>query len=472
MNFNSFEYVMFFIGVLATGWLLVGRPQLRIVFLLLASYYFYASNNGFLLVLILVSTLVDYIAGMRIEDSNDPRRRKLYMIASVVINLGILGYYKYFNFLAGSVAAGGQALGLDTVPPDFNIFLPVGISFYTFQSLSYTADVYMGRLKAERSLLRFSFFVAFFPQLVAGPIVRARYFLHQIPEKPRLTLRAMEGSLYLIFWGLFKKIVLADTLGDYVSAAFDSPEDIGAVTAWLGIYAFAFQIYFDFSGYTDIAIGCARLIGFRLPPNFRRPYASASFSEFWRRWHISLSYWLRDYLYKPLGGNRGKSKIFTYRNLMITMLLGGLWHGAAWTFVLWGGIHGLLLAGERALGLAHFARDYRHRPLFRFFKVFLIFNMAVLTWIPFRATSTENMLEFLSALGRFDHPTSITLGMLVAFLMICGGLMVQWLGEYFPPKRLFLRLPLMLKAFIYAGIITVVVVFSARGVEPFVYFRF
>ena len=471
MPFNSFEYLVFFLGVLAVSWLLAGRPQIRIVFLLAASYYFYASNNGWLLALIGTSTLVDYIAGMRIQDTDDHKRRKAWLIGSLAVNLGILGFFKYFNFALQSVEGIAQGAGMDASFPVYDIALPVGISFYTFQSMSYTIDVYMKRLEAERSFIRFAFFVSFFPQLVAGPIVRARYFLHQVGEPPKLGVHALEASLYLIFWGLFKKIVLADTLGVYADAAFAAPENSHAMLAWLGLYAFTFQIYFDFSGYTDIAIGCARLLGYRLPPNFKRPYTAASLTEFWRKWHISLSFWLRDYLYKPLGGNR-KGQGMTYFNLMVTMLLGGLWHGAAWTFVLWGGLHGAILALEKLTGQVRRGADYKGRAWKRIVRSVVIFHVVVLTWLPFRATSWDNMTAYARSLLNFGAGWTLTLGMVAAAAIILAGLATQWLGELTVVKRRFLALPLVIKACIYAGLACAIIVFSARGVQPFVYFQF
>jgi alginate O-acetyltransferase complex protein AlgI len=473
MIFSSFEYLVFFIGTVIVSWMLAGRPQLRILFLLLASYYFYASNNGWLLGLILLSTVIDYAAGLKIDAAADRAARKFWLAASLVANLGILGYFKYANFFAGSVASLGAAIsGHDAGWNAMDIILPVGISFYTFQSMSYTIDVYAGRLAAERSFMRFAFFVAFFPQLVAGPIVRARYFLHQIGEKPTLSPQAFDGALYLIFFGLFKKIVLADTLGVYADGAFAAPDQASALTAWLGLYAFTFQIYFDFSGYTDIALGCARLLGFRLPPNFRRPYTATSFTEFWRRWHISLSFWLRDYLYKPLGGNR-KGAARAYANLMITMLLGGLWHGAAWTFVLWGGLHGAILALEKKLGWASLARDYRDRPVARFVRSLVVFQLVVLSWLPFRAQSWETLMEMGHALTRFDgQGAALSYGMIMAIIMMAGGLGVQWMGENVSVKRHFVRFPILVKGLAYGGLCALIVIFAARGAQPFVYFQF
>lgn len=471
MIFSSLEYWIFFLAALVGGWLLAGRPQWRILFLLLASYYFYASNNGVLLIIILVSTALDYWLAMRIEDTPTPKERKKWLIISMVANLGILGFFKYANFFSQSVATLAAAAGHDPGWQPLDIILPVGISFYTFQSMSYTIDVFTGRLKAERSFVRFAFFIAFFPQLVAGPIVRARYFLHQIDEKPQVSPRALDAALYLIFFGLFKKIVLADTLAVYVDAAFSNPAQADALTAWLGLYAFAFQIYFDFSAYTDIAMGCARLLGFRLPPNFRRPYTAVSFTEFWRRWHLSLSFWLRDYLYKPLGGNR-KGAVRTYANLMITMLLGGLWHGAAWTFVLWGGLHGLLLAAEKKLGWDRLAHDYKGRPARRIVRSLVIFQLVVLTWLPFRAESWADFAAMVRALGRFDSAAVPTMGMAVCVLIMAAGLAAQWAGEAGSVKRAFLRLPLAVRASVYAGLAALIVVFAARGAQPFVYFQF
>jgi len=404
MPFNSFEYFIFFIIVFLFNWALFKTNKLRIGFLLIASWYFYASNNGWLLALLLASTAIDFVVGIVIEDS--PNKRKLALFISLLSNLGILGFFKYGNFFIDNFASASNTLGLGINTSVLEIMLPVGISFYTFQSMSYSIDVYHAKLKAERSFINFAFFVSFFPQLVAGPIVRARYFIHQIPHKPRLTLHGFEATLFLIASGLIKKIVLADTLGDYANVAFSNPTEAHAIIAWLGLFAFTFQIYFDFSGYTDIAIGCARFLGSRLPPNFRRPYVAVSFSEFWRRWHISLSFCLRDYLYKPLGGNKN-GKIATYKNLILVMLLGGLWHGAAWTFVVWGGLHGLFLSIERLTGQGFHKKDLIGKPIERTTRTFIIFFFCALAWLPFRADNFESLLELIEALVRFDGPIQL-----------------------------------------------------------------
>lgn len=472
MPFNSVEYFLFFSVVFLANWALFKNNTLRIFFLLLASFFFYASNNGWILLLLIGSTALDFYAARYIEDTPSAKAsRKGALTISLVANLGTLAIFKYFNFFIDSALILAQGLGFSASPMAFEIFLPVGISFYTFQSMSYTIDVYQGKLKAERSFLNFAFFVAFFPQLVAGPIVRARYFLHQIPFQPKLSLQGMEAAFYLIASGLIKKLVLGDTLGDYADQAFGQADSAHAVILWLGLLAFTFQIYFDFSGYTDIAIGCARLLGFRLPPNFRRPYVAVSFSEFWRRWHISLSYWLRDYLYKNLGGNRG-SLSQTYRNLMIVMILGGLWHGAAWTFVIWGALHGLFLALERFFNQAKTKKDLVGKPFSRFTRSFVIFFFCALAWLPFRATNFGELMDFVQGFIRVDVPLVLTLGHAVAFLIILGGYSAQWLGEVVSFKRLYKRSPFLIRAGFLTGATILTIIFSARGTQPFIYFQF
>jgi alginate O-acetyltransferase complex protein AlgI len=472
MPFNSSEFLVFYLIVFAAGWLVVGFPRLRIWLLLLASYYFYASNNGWIIGLLLISTQIDYTAGLAIEAAQEQRTKRRWLVLSLVTNLGLLGFFKYANFFAGAAFDAASAMGIPVAWETLDIVLPVGISFYTFQSMSYTIDVYHGRMKAERSWSQFAFYVAYFPQLVAGPIVRARHFIHQMYEPPRLTPQALEGGLQLIFKGLFKKLILADTLAIYVDHAFGNAGTIGSVEAWIGLYAFAFQIYFDFSGYSDVAIGCARLMGFRLPPNFRRPYAAVSVTEFWRRWHLSLSYWLRDYLYKPLGGNRMASKLGVYRNLMITMLLGGLWHGAAWTFILWGGLHGIMLVIERALGWGRLVRDYRARPVTRVAWAFVMFNFFAFTWLPFRAEGWSNMTDFIQALGRTGGEQTLSTGLALSAAIIAAGWVYMVIADMVPLRRYALRLPVPINATAYALGVLAMVVFTSRGTTTFIYFAF
>ena len=471
MAFNSPAYLAFFIVVLLASWACVGLPRVRIWLLLLASYHFYTANNGWLIVLILVSTQIDFVAARRIEDSSSEKTRRRLLLLSVCTNLGILGVFKYFNFFAFSIFEIFQTLGWHLSWVDLNIILPVGISFYTFQSMSYTIDVYRGAISAERSWVRFAFFVAFFPQLVAGPIVRPSDFLPQLDRKPELTYASLEAGLSSIFLGLVKKIVFADTLGRYADLVFDAPGGASMWMALLGSYAFTFQIYFDFSGYTDIAIGCSRLIGYELPPNFRRPYAAANITDFWRRWHISLSAWLRDYLYIPLGGNRGGTIASTYRNLMLTMLLGGLWHGAAWHFVLWGGIQGACLVLERAAGIGR----PRARPpglVGNLLRILVTFHVVVFSWIIFRAESNEGLVGMLAALFRSGPIPVLTPGVLLVIAVVIGGVATQVLGERIDFRQRFTALPLAVKAAAYAGVATAVTVFGSMDATPFIYFQF
>ena len=469
MLFNSPEYLVFFVTVAILTWMVVGFPRLRIWMLLIASYYFYISNNHWLIVLILASTTLDFVSGLVIEGSDDLRWRKIWVQLSIVANLGLLGYFKYFNFFASSVRDAAAAFGVHLSWTDVNILLPVGISFYTFGSMSYTIDVYRRHIRAERSFHRFAFFVAFFPHLIAGPIVRASLFLPQIDLRPRLDVETLDRSLLLVFQGLFKKIVLAGFAAPFADAVFNSPDRADSLTAWIGVYAFAVQIYFDFSGYTDIAIGSARLLGYELPPNFERPYLAVNVTEFWRRWHMSLSTWLRDYLYIPLGGNRTATSFGVYRNLMLTMMLGGLWHGAAWPFVVWGTIHGGLLAVERWLGVAR-----RPPPSVRerVVRGFLMFQLSVLLWIPFRAESLASTGTVLHKLVAFEAPKVVTVGMLVLVLVVIGAWLAQLFDEYWDTAESIARLPLALKGLAYGVIFAAIVVFNSAGAQPFIYFQF
>jgi len=470
--FNTFQYLVFFLFVLAASWLLAPRPIWRLWFLLLASYYFYAANNGWILFLLLATTIVDYVAALGMSRTDARPTRRLWLLLSLISNFAMLGVFKYADFLLANAEAVARAAGVPLHLLRLGVPLPVGISFYTFQSVSYVVDVYIRRLPPERSFPRFAFYVAFFPHLVAGPIVRARYFLHQLREKVKLNASEMDSALYQIAAGLMKKVVFADSLAPFAQRAFDDPTQIGAVTAWVGLYAFAMQIYFDFAGYTDVAIGCARLLGYRIPPNFRRPYCTTSFTEFWRRWHLSLSFWLRDYLFIPLGGSRMKGKLGIIRNLMITMLLGGLWHGAAWTFVLWGGMHGVLLSLERAFGWARFARDFRGRPAARVLRSFVMFNLIVLTWLPFRAQHFATLKAYVAAMFRAEHDLTVTSGMIAVGAIALGGFALDLINETWPLRRLALGRPTIVRGLGYGVAALIVLVFSARGTVPFIYFAF
>lgn len=388
MIFTSPEFLVFaliFFGLWFALPRLFGVGSRRPL-LLIASYLFYGSWNAKFLLLIFGSTLLDFWVGGRLAQTEDAQRRKRLLMLSLAGNLGALGFFKYYGFFVDSAVAGLAALGLTVSPPTLHVVLPVGISFYTFQTLSYTIDVYRRELPAAKRFVDFALYVTFFPQLVAGPIERATRLL---PQMANLNLPPRWSGLGLIAWGAFKKAALADNFAQIVELTYADPQLSYAPALWIGSWAFAFQIYCDFSGYSDMAIGLARLLGLELMQNFKAPYASCGPSEFWRRWHISLSSWLRDYLYIPLGGNR-HGPWRTQRNLMLTMLLGGLWHGAAWNFVLWGAWQGLLLAAfrPRFWRRLHAAATQRvGAPLVRLLQRLVFFQLVTLGWALFRAQS-------------------------------------------------------------------------------------
>ena len=376
MLFNTTTFLQFFLAFLFGYYLCRNKLAARNALIVASSYLFYGWWDYRFLVLLFFSTLLDYIAARRIETTTHPRARTLWLLASITGNLGILGFFKYWNFFAESTAALCSSVGWTLHPFTLNIILPVGISFYTFQTMSYTIDVYRRRITAETNLITFASFVSFFPQLVAGPIERATSLLPQFRETRTITQADIETGIWLMAWGLFKKVVVADNLAPLVDQIFSGTPAGGAVVT-LGTLAFAMQIYGDFSGYSDIARGLARLLGFHLMVNFRTPYFAADLRDFWSRWHISLSTWLRDYLYIPLGGSRaGPARTAT--NLMITMTLGGLWHGAAVPFLLWGLWHGVALGWQRS-----FARlGFRVPWLIRFIATQLVVQYG---WLLFRS---------------------------------------------------------------------------------------
>ena len=347
MIFNSYDYALFLPVVLFLYWRLKHGQQNLL--LLVASYVFYGAWDYRFLGLMATSTATDFVVGRLLGSTTDERKRKRIFFISLAVNLGILGFFKYFNFFVDSGASLLTSLGVDAHPPVLRILLPIGISFYTFHGISYTFDVFRREIEPAQSLLDFALFVSYFPQLVAGPIGRASVQLPQFQNERRSpSLERVRSGLFLILLGLFKKVVIADAVAPFVNTAFNGAKHAPSATILLGVYGFALQIYGDFSGYSDIARGSSRLFGIELLRNFDQPYLSRNITEFWRTWHISLSTWLRDYLYVPLGGNR-RGRFATYRNLMITMLLGGLWHGAKWTFVIWGGLHGAYLGIHRMM---------------------------------------------------------------------------------------------------------------------------
>ena len=395
MIFNSYEYLLF-LPIVAIVYFTLPWVKGRVVWLLMASYFFYMVWNPIFILLIIASTVVDYFAGRAIGAAQNEQRKKLFLWMSLLMNLGILFYFKYYNFLKDNVQFLFDQLNLDLEIVGHSWILPVGISFYTFQTLSYTIDIYRGKQQVEHNFFVFALYVSFFPQLVAGPIERSTNLLPQFLEKHTFDYQRVRSGLLMILIGLFKKIVIADRFAIYSDQVFENPAAYTGLSTILGTVFFTFQIYCDFSGYTDIAIGSARVLGYRLMENFKGPYFSKSIKEFWRRWHISLSTWFRDYLYIPLGGNRlGTTKL--YRNLIIVFLITGLWHGANWTYVIWGIFHGMFLIVERLGG----DRILAKAPTL--LQVLYTFVVAAIGWVFFRAGTVSDALLILQNAFVFDQ---------------------------------------------------------------------
>lgn len=399
MVFNSLTFVVFFIIIIGLYSLLRNWTAKKVL-LLGASYFFYGAWNPPFVLLLLFSTGVDFWASIKMAGAKKPGTKKIWLIISLVANLGLLGFFKYGGFFVENFTSLVSVLGFQFQPAAPNIVLPVGISFYTFQTLSYTIDVYRGRLRPASSFLNFAVFVSFFPQLVAGPIVRAADFLYQLEEERFVKARALGWGLFLITLGLFQKMVLADTmLADSADAVFGNPGPTSQLDSWLGAMAFAGQIFCDFSGYSTCAIGIALCFGFHLVDNFRFPYSAVGFRDFWRRWHMSLSTWLRDYLYIPLGGNRN-GNFRTLLALMTTMILGGLWHGASWNFVVWGTLHGIFLVSERGISQLTGEASWTNTRRVRLFTGILTYALVCIAWVFFRAKDLPtSMMIVASMLG-------------------------------------------------------------------------
>ena len=471
MLFNSFHYLLFLFVVIfiieATR-----RRNAQHLLLLLASYYFYWTSSAALVLLLLYSSYLDFFCGRAIHRAQSQRQKRLYLGLSLIGNLGVLAYFKYTNFALGSIRSLLGALGWKSQLGPLEIYLPIGISFYTFQSMSYSLDIYFGKLAPVSSLRQFALYVSFFPQLVAGPIVRARHFLPQLLNPVVIHQENLKFGLTLILYGLIKKVCIADNLSGFVQSTFSGELTRDSLVVLIGAVAFAIQIYCDFSGYTDIAIGSARILGFKLLDNFAHPYFASSISEFWKRWHISLSTWLRDYLYIPLGGNQ-KGKGRQLLNLMITMLLGGLWHGAAWHFVLWGFYQGFLLcvhkfvvADRRLLAHSWWV------PL----KILFTFYLTCIGWLIFITPDLQDLLFYVRKMCFLDFATLGVANLiesqpLVLFLM--GAFFVTHIISYRVDglSRVFSQLGSALWA---AGVLAglVILYLLAAGQQSFIYFQF
>ncbi|GJQ62566.1 MAG: membrane-bound O-acyltransferase family protein [Melioribacteraceae bacterium] len=408
MLFYTLPFFVFLVVLISLLLVTRGENKKKLI-LLTGSYIFYMWWNPAFITLIILSTLIDYNLAKRIEITETQHKRKILLVLSLAANLGILGFFKYANFFQDNLFILMRLFGYEPGWSAFNIILPVGISFYTFQTMSYTIDVYNRKLKATHSPLDFAVFVSFFPQLVAGPIVRAADFLPQLAKPVKLNRDS--SALFLFLRGLAKKVIIADNISIFADAVFNDPAGWNSIVIWVATFAFYIQIYCDFSGYSDMAIAVARLLGFDLMLNFDRPYFANNPSVFWKKWHISLSSWLRDYLYIPLGGNRG-SVFFTYRNLTLTMLLGGLWHGASWNFVLWGALHGFLLIAHRLIVylLSLIPENYKIKPnlITKIISIVTLQYFVLLTWIPFRLVDSDKMLYALKKFIFFDFNFSLT----------------------------------------------------------------
>ena len=473
MVFNSLTFVVFFAAVL----FLHNLPfswSIKKFNLLVASYLFYAAWNPPFILLLWASTVVDWLVARQIYRQETHRSRKAWLILSLAVNLGFLGFFKYGNFMLQNFQALMNAVGVHYHAPEWNILLPVGISFYTFHSMSYTLDVYWRRAEPIPKLFDFALFVAFFTQLVAGPILRISDLVPQFSRPRTATRDQLSWGLALMTFGLFEKVVLAD--GVFAPAADAVYRIKGAVTAldaWLGTLAFSGQIFCDFAGYSIIAIGAALCLGFNIPNNFRFPYSAIGFSDFWRRWHISLSTWLRDYLYIPLGGNR-KGEARTYVNMMITVVLGGLWHGANWTYVIWGSVHGAYLCAERWIT----ERTARWRlpsgPRFKLLLVLITYTLLQITWVLFRSRSFPAALTMLGAmLGLHAHPAAVLPTVKIIEVVVCSISLfaVQCYMRDRTVEDVVTKASPRMVAAAWACMVFAVIIAQGKG-DAFIYFQF
>ena len=474
--FTSGLFLFMFLFFMGVYYLLRRQLTPRILFVIAFSLYFYYKTSGFYFLLLVFLSLSDFGLGHFIHNARTRTMRRWFLGISLAINLGVLCYFKYTNFLQGIF------MQLIEDPFEFqNIFLPIGISFFTFQSMSYIIDIYRERITPLDRYRDYLFYVSFFPQLVAGPIVRARDFIPQIRRNPAAVSRAEFGEgVFLIIGGLFKKAIISDYISlNFVDRIFDNPTLYTGFENLMGLYGYALQIYCDFSGYSDMAIGLALLLGFRFRPNFDSPYKSATITEFWRRWHISLSSWLKDYLYISLGGNR-KGKVRTYVNLMVTMLLGGLWHGAAWRFVIWGGLHGTALAAHKAVmgAFPGFKPQGQDMPRWRrVLGIIFTFNLVCLSWVLFRAESMQTAGEMLGQIFTSFHPEiafDFIKGYKWVFLLIVIGYLLHFASAKVERRamEIFQKLPIVLYAVFITALIWLIMQMRSGEVQPFIYFQF
>lgn len=473
MLFNSLAFLVLFTLFISVYYLIEDKRKLRLGFVLLFSVFFYYKSSGYYVGFLLGTILFDYWVALQISKVKKQEGLVL-LVLSISVNLGLLAYFKYSNF-------GLQTLGyLNGKNYDLlDIFLPIGISFYTFQAISYVTDCYRRKIEPSKSLLDYAFYMTFFPHLVAGPIVRAVDFLPQVQQNPTVEYSKSQRGLFLILKGLIKKAILADFIAQYADLVFANPLGFNALETLLGIYTYTLQIYCDFSGYTDMAIGLALLMGYELNENFKNPYHATSPTDFWHRWHISLSTWLRDYLYIPLGGNRYGS-LLTQLNLLVTMLLGGLWHGASLKFILWGAVHGLALVIHKQLDKVSFLKSFFEKLFIGRWLAWLItFHLVAFCWVPFRAADMETTLSIFQSLfwGWFPDTEFLVemFNQRYPFILIfTGGLILYFLPERIKVSgnQIAINSPILFKFIGFIGAIVAMLLLGQTAVQPFIYFQF
>lgn len=472
MLFNSLEYALFLFVVFVLFWSMARARAVRTVLLLFASWLFYMSWNATFIALIVGSTVLDYFVGLGLASTTRPGARRALLLASLIGNLGCLGLFKYADFLIDAVSDGLAAAGIPVAPGRLNLILPVGISFYTFQTLSYTIDVYRGRLEPTRNFVEFATFVAFFPQLVAGPIVRAGEFLPQFANEPRLGLHRAGEAAFLILRGLVKKVLVADFLAaNLIDRVWDDPGAWSSLEVWLAVFAYTWQLYGDFSGYTDIARGSAKLFGFELPINFRRPFDSTGPIDFWDKWHITLSTWIRDYVYIPLGGSK-RGRVRSYANLFVAFLLTGIWHGAGWTFVIFGLWHATTVSLNRIWRDLRGKKDAEVTGWKRRVLVLLNLSLFVVHWPMFRSPDLDNMLAMYERMFAFEGTAFRVAWYVVAVIGVFTMI------HFSPPKWVtrareqMARAPAVVQAAVALSVTAALVWVGRQQAAPFIYFQF
>lgn len=469
MQFNSIAFLLFFPIVCLLYYAIPsGRLRARNLLLLGASYYFYMNWEPAYALLLLTSTVVTYLVALGIENFTERGKKKWCLIGSLVFNLAILFLFKYYNFLGSNIEVALQMSGLAIDIPEFKLLLPIGISFYTFKALGYSIDVYRGTVKAERDFVDYALFVSFFPALAAGPIDRSNHLLPQFKNRHRFDYEEVMAGLRMMLWGYFLKLVLADRCGIYVDTIFNNIDKHNGGSYLLASLLFPFQIYGDFAGYSLIAIGVARVLGFRLMDNFRRPYLASSIGEFWHRWHISLSTWFRDYVYIPLGGNR-VGRVHQYFNLLVTFVVSGIWHGANWTFVCWGSLHGVLLCMEKALGIGR----QKYSGTRRVGHWAVTFVLVSLAWVLFRANSLHDAMTVITGIFTSPGVPYVDPKTFMALLLVFPILIVKEMAEendwnlHVSDSRYWLVRHVYL-----AAMIALIILFGILGSDQFIYFQF